>query len=252
MGENCGVLQGAPRRAEVSDEAKPDVPPPRYEQVGNFQQLICDEQEWLARPASWGIRKLPDGALWRKRDLFDYYLHSKLAEFVQCDVCRKAFPGLISEESIIFRGEAAELRQKYAELHPTSGPRCAGWSVWRASINYANGIVCQAEARNSTLDVLFGLAHQIDRTVWDRWLSLELVGPNPFRPIAFNPAWRTDTALSLANQMYDSRDFGAMPILADALQDAGCEDGAILQHCRDAKQPHVRGCWVVDLVLGKE
>src|SRR5205807_357137 len=44
---------------------------------------------------------------------------------------------------------------------------------------------------------------------------------NPFRPVAFSPAWRTDNALSLAWQMYESRDFSAMPILADALQDAG-------------------------------
>jgi hypothetical protein len=43
-----------------------------------------------------------------------------------------------------------------------------------------------------------------------------------------------------------------MPILADALQDAGCENADILDHCRDAKATHVRGCWVVDLVLGKE
>ena len=74
---------------------------------------------------------------------------------------------------------------------------------------------------------------------------------NPFRPVSFNPAWRTDTAVSLARQMYESREFGAMPILADALQDAGCEDEHILNHCRDANQPHVRGCWVCDLVLGK-
>jgi hypothetical protein len=71
------------------------------------------------------------------------------------------------------------------------------------------------------------------------------------RPVTFNPAWRTDTSLSLARQMYESRDFGAMPILADAIQDAGCEDEQILHHCRDANQPHVRGCWVVDLVLEK-
>lgn len=75
---------------------------------------------------------------------------------------------------------------------------------------------------------------------------------NPFRPIAFAPSWRTDTALALARQMYDSRDFGAMPILADALQDAGCEEPAILDHCRDPNQVHVRGCWVTDLVLGKQ
>jgi hypothetical protein len=73
---------------------------------------------------------------------------------------------------------------------------------------------------------------------------------NPFRSIAFAPEWRTDTAGSLARTMYDSRDFGAMPILADALQDAGCDSEEILSHCRDPKQVHVRGCWVVDLVLG--
>jgi hypothetical protein len=75
---------------------------------------------------------------------------------------------------------------------------------------------------------------------------------NPFRKTNFNRAWRTSTAVALAEQMYESRDFGAMPILADALQDAGCEDAVILSHCRDAKATHVRGCWVVDLVLGKE
>ena len=52
--------------------------------------------------------------------------------------------------------------------------------------------------------------------------------------------------------MYETRDFSAMPILADALQDAGCDNDDVLNHCRDAKQVHVRGCWVVDLVLGKE
>jgi hypothetical protein len=79
----------------------------------------------------------------------------------------------------------------------------------------------------------------------------DLMG-NPFRPVSFSPQWRTSTAVALAQQMYDSRDFGAMPILADALQDAGCDSDDILDHCRDAKQVHVRGCWVVDLVLGKE
>jgi hypothetical protein len=73
---------------------------------------------------------------------------------------------------------------------------------------------------------------------------------NPFRPVAFDPAWRTDTALALARQMYDSRECSAMPILADALQDAGCDSDDILNHCREPGT-HVRGCWVVDLVLGK-
>ena len=81
-------------------------------------------------------------------------------------------------------------------------------------------------------------------------LLREIFG-NPFRPVAFSADWRTDTAITLARRMYESREFGAMPILADALQDAGCENDDILSHCR-GDGPHVRGCWVVDLVLGKE
>ena len=78
----------------------------------------------------------------------------------------------------------------------------------------------------------------------------DIVG-DPFRPVTFSPQWRTSTAVAIARGMYESRDFSAMPILADVLQDAGCEADAILTHCRDRDQVHVRGCWVVDLVLGK-
>jgi hypothetical protein len=73
---------------------------------------------------------------------------------------------------------------------------------------------------------------------------------NPFRPVAFDPNWRTSNVVSLARSMNESRDFSAMPILSDALQDAGCDHADILDHCRGSG-PHVRGCWVVDLVLGK-
>ncbi len=73
---------------------------------------------------------------------------------------------------------------------------------------------------------------------------------NPFRPVAFDPDWRTSDAVAISRGMYESRDFAAMPILADALQDAGCENADILDHCR-GPGPHVRGCWVVDQVLGK-
>lgn len=73
---------------------------------------------------------------------------------------------------------------------------------------------------------------------------------NPFRHIAVDPSWRTEAVVGLARGMYESRDFAPMPVLADALEDAGCADADILAHCR-GDGPHVRGCWVVDLVLGK-
>jgi hypothetical protein len=61
---------------------------------------------------------------------------------------------------------------------------------------------------------------------------------------------RTESVVALARGMYEARDFAPMPVLADALEDAGCAEPDILAHCRGAG-PHVRGCWVVDLVLGK-
>ena len=74
---------------------------------------------------------------------------------------------------------------------------------------------------------------------------------NPFRPVSFDREWRTSTVVAIAKAMYESRDFSPMPILGDALQDAGCDHEEILTHCR-SDGPHVKGCWVVDLVLGKE
>jgi hypothetical protein len=74
---------------------------------------------------------------------------------------------------------------------------------------------------------------------------------NPFRPVTFDPRWRTSDVVSLAQAIYDDKAFERMPILADALMDAGCEEEQIIGHCR-GEGPHVRGCWVVDLVLAKQ
>lgn len=85
--------------------------------------------------------------------------------------------------------------------------------------------------------------------------------PARFRTIAVDPVWRTwndGSNVKLAEAIYEQRDLpgghldaGRLAILADALEEAGCTDEAILSHCR-GPGPHVRGCWVVDLILGKE
>jgi hypothetical protein len=74
---------------------------------------------------------------------------------------------------------------------------------------------------------------------------------NPFRPVPFDPSWRARNVIGLANSIYDERAFDKMPELGDALERAGCRDEATLSHCREPGE-HVRSCWVVDLVLGKE
>jgi hypothetical protein len=80
---------------------------------------------------------------------------------------------------------------------------------------------------------------------------LRCVIGNPFRPATATSSWFTSDVVSLATGIYQERAFDRMPILADALQDAGCDNADILNHCR-SEAPHVRGCWVIDLLLGKE
>lgn len=80
------------------------------------------------------------------------------------------------------------------------------------------------------------------------------IAGNPFQFPKVDPArltWNDCTVRKLAQTIYDERRYDSLPVLADALEEAGCGDAAILAHCR-GPGPHVRGCWVVDLLLGKE
>jgi hypothetical protein len=77
---------------------------------------------------------------------------------------------------------------------------------------------------------------------------------NPFRLIVIEPfwiRWKNGTIPKLAQAIYDERRFADLPILADALEEAGCESADLLGHCRQPGE-HVRGCWVLDRLLGKE
>jgi hypothetical protein len=76
---------------------------------------------------------------------------------------------------------------------------------------------------------------------------------NPFRPPQIEPTWLTWNDGFIPEQaklIYDERAFDRLPILGDALEDAGCTDRAILDHCRLSAE-HVRGCWLVDALLAK-
>jgi hypothetical protein len=140
------------------------------------------------------------------------------------------------------QGEREALEATGAGMRPRWG---AYWLLETvATLGAYSSVV--AELRRLTSDVL-----KVEESEWSSLSGLlrDIFG-NPFRPVTLDPNWRTSTVVALAAQMYDSRDFSAMPILADALQDAGCDSAAILEHCRGSG-PHVRGCWVVDLVLGK-
>lgn len=99
-------------------------------------------------------------------------------------------------------------------------------------------LICRLDGTQSSFRRVVTLLHDV-------------FGPLPFRNIAISPSWLTSDVQLLARRIYEDKAFDRMPLLADALQDAECGQEDILNHCR-SEGPHVRGCWVVDLVLGKE
>jgi hypothetical protein len=162
-------------------------------------------------------------------------------------------------EETLVRAEAV------ADSLPVEPPR-AGWRrlIRLASLRLTGdgSVLARALSRARPLQAAREASEQalaMERRAGDTWgeglwfqagCLCDIVG-NPFRPAAFSPEWCSPTAVAISRGMYESRDFSAMPVLADALQEAGCEESDVLAHCRDPYQPHVRGCWVVDLVLGK-
>jgi hypothetical protein len=82
-------------------------------------------------------------------------------------------------------------------------------------------------------------------------LLRELIGSLAFRTVSLDLSWHTASVVALAQAIYADRAFDRLPILADALEDAGCTSQDILAHCRGGGE-HVRGCWVVDLLTGRE
>jgi hypothetical protein len=112
---------------------------------------------------------------------------------------------------------------------------------------------CDAKAQVAVLLDVFGntpfMPKPSRRARWSAVGECDHQG-GPFRPVAFDPDWRTAAAVGLALAAYEDGDTAAVPVLSDALEESGCGDERVLAHCRGGGR-HVRGCWVVDLVLGR-
>jgi hypothetical protein len=119
--------------------------------------------------------------------------------------------------------------------------RCAGADVLNAA-----KFACSVAVRAAT-------EQDRERALHCSWLH-DLYGPIPFRSIASLEhavlTWNDRTVPRIAEGIYVERAFERMPILHDALLDAGCTDESLLSHCRNP-EGHVRGCWALDLILGK-
>jgi hypothetical protein len=100
-------------------------------------------------------------------------------------------------------------------------------------------------------DPYYGPARVAEETAQCRLLRCIIGDPRRIEEVNENwLEWNGGTTVRIARAIYDERAFDRLPVLADALEDAGCDDADILRHCREPGE-HVRGCWVVDLLLGK-
>lgn len=236
---------------------------------------IMTETEWLecTEPARM-LELLRTFALDRKLRLFC------------CACCRRIWALLTAPESRM----AVEVAERWADnLATTNELRVARKRAMRARSGNPSEDSANASGAASSFKSAFGAAqngylHAIyavvrvasrgnspsSRETSDKFVQAlddgyrdacvvlrEIVG-NPFRPVSFDSAQRTLTVVGLAQTAYDERilpggtlDPDRLAVLADALEDTGCTDAAILDHLR-GPEPHVRGCFVVDLLLGKE
>jgi hypothetical protein len=179
-----------------------------------------------------------------------------------CACCRQVWD-LLKEEC--FR-EAVETAERFADglasgkelaiakkvsgaalerngLAGVTGPRCcASGSAWS----------CTRNAQTAAMYPLWVFTDEAQRQ-WEILFIRDIFG-NPFGPRPPSDAtwlkWNDGTVVKLAQGIYDERAFDRLPILADALEEAGCTNADILAHCREPGE-HVRGCWVLDLLLGK-
>jgi hypothetical protein len=119
------------------------------------------------------------------------------------------------------------------------------------------GLAVRAAANEGDSVSTVGLAalHELQRLQCG--LLRDIFGPLPFRPVTLSPSvrtWNSGCVVKLATSIYQERDFSPerMGVLADALEEAGLTDEEVLGHCRGLPAVHCRGCWVVDLLTGRE
>lgn len=141
-------------------------------------------------------------------------------------------------------------------LHPLISRFLSGSDnePWQLAKNVSSLIrmMTPAQGHELTGEVLeISLGTEPPRKSFDQAEVLREVVANPFRDIDFRPEWRTETVLGIAESIDEASAWDRLPILADAIQDAGCEIEYVLEHCRNSLLTHRRGCWVLDLVLNR-
>ncbi|HEY7425146.1 MAG TPA: hypothetical protein VH682_13025 [Gemmataceae bacterium] len=189
-----------------------------------------------------------------------------------CACCRQGWRRLTNP----YLRLAVETAEQYADNQTTqeelAKARAAAWSVNQMRHEHAIA-AARATVRESAWAAAREAQQQMIQQIWKKvergWATapeekktsqrrqsdlLRCIIGDPFYPAAVDPywlVWNNATIAKLASLISDERAFDRLPILADALEEAGCGNADFLNHCRQVGE-HVRGCWVVDLILGKE
>jgi hypothetical protein len=185
-----------------------------------------------------------------------------------CACCRRFFHLLPSDEArhalacaegaadgTVKFAEMAAARRAFAVLRPRTAREWASNSASFAATRSAKEAALAAYSTSAEVVRALGQPYEAHEPYYADLLR-DIVG-NPFRPRALAAAWRTATVTALARAAYEERLLpegslgpARLAVLADALEEAGCTDGELLAHLRGSG-PHVRGCWVLDLILPK-
>jgi hypothetical protein len=174
---------------------------------------------------------------------------------------RFAEGGATERELTQAEDDAANLWNNFAQAegYVTEAETEAAYATWGAACHEEAAIGAAKSTSDSAAQALSYEGQEATEQESQCRLLREIFG-NPFRPVALAPtvlAWNDSTVARLAEAAYDQRhlpagtlDNGRLVVLADALEEACCTDADILDHLR-GPGPHVRGCWPVDLCLGK-
>ncbi len=252
------------RKRRPQDLPTIDAVPPTTSLVTRSRYNLS-EADWLCRSPDTMIQCL---ATLTSDRLLSFHMTTQAVErklrLFYCACCRLRWAALPSDEArqtveVIERhADGAANRDEWAAarrrilLFERAARRLG--RVWlippemRATADLT-GLIVEAAKPHRSLQCVYGRAGwSVDAT--ERIALLLEIFANPFHPIAVEPTHITGTVQALARTIYSERMFDLMPILADALMDAGCGTPQIIDHCR-GPAAHTRGCWVLDLLLGK-
>jgi len=218
------------------------------------------EQQWQTsdRPTEM-LAYLRDWASPRKLRLFGVACCYRIAHFMSSavspntvEIAERFADGLVSAEDLRRAHEAA--RAEALRIDAAADGADAAMDVALADAAdaavFSSGHVVNAVYERMFMDKQApGTRADYQELAFHAQLLRDIFG-NPFRPVSILPAWRTPQVLSQAEAINAEKAFERLPMLEDALVHAGCADADVLSHCR-GPGPHVRGCWVIDALLGK-